>query len=286
MLARGIDHLVLAVRDLDAAGLFYERLGFRVGVRNRHPWGTENRIVQFPGIFLELITIGPDAEISPHQERVFSFGAFIKDYLEQREGFAMLVLASDNAERDRLDFAHKGIGDFAPFDFKRQGQRPDGSAVNVAFSLAFARDRLAPHIGYFVCQHHFPENFWNDTAQSHPNHASALAEIALYADNPADHAEFMSDFTGLRDYSATSSSVCFETRGAIQIHSQPSFRYFYGQQAFSKDTQLAAFSVSVPDLDALHARLSQENVSFQVVNGALVVPAEAAHGVCIRFVKN
>ncbi len=44
---RRIDHLVLAVRDLDAAGLFYERLGFQVGARNRHPWGTENRIVQF-----------------------------------------------------------------------------------------------------------------------------------------------------------------------------------------------------------------------------------------------
>ena len=54
MQPRGIDHLVLAVHDLDAAGDFYEKLGFRVGARNRHPWGTENRIVQFPHIFLEL----------------------------------------------------------------------------------------------------------------------------------------------------------------------------------------------------------------------------------------
>ncbi|RYE71196.1 MAG: VOC family protein, partial [Hyphomicrobiales bacterium] len=53
--ARGLDHLVIGVADLDAAGAFYDDLGFRVGARNRHPWGTENRIVQFPGAFLELI---------------------------------------------------------------------------------------------------------------------------------------------------------------------------------------------------------------------------------------
>ncbi len=30
---RGLDHLVIGVRDLDAAGKLYERLGFRVGAR-------------------------------------------------------------------------------------------------------------------------------------------------------------------------------------------------------------------------------------------------------------
>ena len=36
-MARGLDHLVHVVRDLDAAGAFYQRLGFTVGARNRHP---------------------------------------------------------------------------------------------------------------------------------------------------------------------------------------------------------------------------------------------------------
>ena len=65
-MARGIDHLVFAVRDLDVGRLrFYERLGFQVGARNRHPWGTENRLVQFPGSFLELITVGRDGSSGP-----------------------------------------------------------------------------------------------------------------------------------------------------------------------------------------------------------------------------
>jgi catechol 2,3-dioxygenase-like lactoylglutathione lyase family enzyme len=283
---RGIDHLVLAVHDLDAAARFYENLGFIVGVRNRHPWGTENRIVQFPHIFLELITVGQDADIAPHHHEQFSFGAFIQEYLAQREGFAMLVLTSNDAEKDRAEFADKGIGGFAPFSFERQGQRPDGSTVKVAFTLAFARDVLAPDIGYFVCQHHYPENFWNATAQAHPNQVKALTEVALYADNPADHAEFMSHFTGLRDYSATSSSIHFSTRGAIQIYSKPAFSYFYGQHDDITHTQLAGFTLSVSSLDDMIARCKQQSIDYEMVNGALVIAPKTAYGVGLRFVAD
>ena len=43
-MARGLDHIVHAVRDLDAAAELYRRLGFTVGARNRHPWGTHKHI--------------------------------------------------------------------------------------------------------------------------------------------------------------------------------------------------------------------------------------------------
>jgi catechol 2,3-dioxygenase-like lactoylglutathione lyase family enzyme len=121
-MSRPLDHLVLAVHDLDAAGAFYQRLGFLVGARNRHPWGTENRIVQFDGAFLELITVGEGADIVPHQHGVFSFGAFVHDYLSAREGFAMLVLASSDALADKAAFDKAGIGGFAPFDFARKAK--------------------------------------------------------------------------------------------------------------------------------------------------------------------
>jgi hypothetical protein len=60
-MARGLDHMVHAVRDLDAVAALYRRLGFSVGARNRHPWGTHNHIVQLPGFFIELLTLAePD----------------------------------------------------------------------------------------------------------------------------------------------------------------------------------------------------------------------------------
>ena len=124
--ARPIDHLVLATNDLDAAGAFYEHLGFKVGTRNRHPWGTENRIVQFPGSFLELITVGEGADIPPHGEGVFSFGAFVRDYLDTFEGLAMLVLESKDAQADNADFKKSGIGGFDPFFSNERACAPMG----------------------------------------------------------------------------------------------------------------------------------------------------------------
>ena len=83
---RGLDHIVHAVRDLDAAAEFYRRSGFTVGARNRHEWGTHNYIVQFPGVFVELITIGEPELVRVGAPGTFCFGAFTRDFLNTRTG--------------------------------------------------------------------------------------------------------------------------------------------------------------------------------------------------------
>jgi hypothetical protein len=51
-----VDHLLIAVADLDAAAAAVERLGLPVAAGGRHPgWGTANRIVPLGGAYLELI---------------------------------------------------------------------------------------------------------------------------------------------------------------------------------------------------------------------------------------
>jgi catechol 2,3-dioxygenase-like lactoylglutathione lyase family enzyme len=67
--ARALDHIVHAVRDLDAAAELYRRLGFTVGARNRHSraWGTQNHIVQLPDTFIELLAVTSREGIAPHE---------------------------------------------------------------------------------------------------------------------------------------------------------------------------------------------------------------------------
>ncbi len=195
-MTRRIDHLVLAVHDLDAAADFYRGLGFTVGARNRHAWGTENALVQFQSSFLELITVGKNADIPPHSANHFSFGAYVRDYLARREGLAMVVLDSADAEADSKAFTKAGIADFAPFFFERKGQRPDGSATHVAFTLAFAIDQ-GLHAAFFVCQQHFPEAFWNRDLQQHQNGATNVTEVTLEAAAPASHTGFLRAFSGV-----------------------------------------------------------------------------------------
>lgn len=284
MMPRGIDHLVLAVHDLDAAGRLYEAMGFTVGARNRHPWGTENRIVQFPGVFLELIAIGEGAEIASHAPGRFSFGAFVADRLAVGEGFAMLALDSKDAEADRQVFAAAGIGDFEPFVFERTALRPDGSPRRVAFSLAFASDRLAPQAGFFVCQQHAPENFWNSDLQRHANGATGIPGVLMIAENPSAHAEFLSAFSGERDLVSNSAGIVASTpRGAIEVVTAAALAFHTGLVLPEEPARFVGFRVSVRDLAAMQRRLVAAGVMVSPGDGHLIVPAQAAHGVAIIF---
>jgi hypothetical protein len=189
---RAVDHLVLAYRDLGAAAERYRALGFLVGARNRHPWGTENHIVQFDGAFLELIGLGEGFAPPLRQDPVHPFAGFLADFLARREGLAMLVLRSADAEADAAGFAKQGLGG-ARFDFVRKGRRGERE-VEVAFSLAFAQTPAIAEAGFFTCQQHFPENFWNPAAQIHPNGAVAVAELTLAHPHPAEAAPFLAAF--------------------------------------------------------------------------------------------
>jgi catechol 2,3-dioxygenase-like lactoylglutathione lyase family enzyme len=281
---RGIDHLVLAVHDLDAAGAFYEALGFRVGARNRHPWGTENRIVQFSGVFLELITVGEGAAIAPHGPRHFSFGAFVRDFLAEGEGLAMLVLESTDASADRDAFATAGIGDFDPFFFERLAVLPDGTSRRVAFSLAFARSPLVAKSGFFVCQQHEPENFWNAQFQMHPNGATGIPGVIMVAENPSAHAEFLAAFTGEHDLVSNSAGIAIETpRGSIEVLTQPALAFHTGLDLPEEPARLVGFRVAVPDIGDMADRLARAGVPASARSGTLIVRPGDAFGAAILF---
>src|SRR5262249_33252713 len=156
MTARGIDHIVHAVRDLDVAADFYRSLGFTVGTRNRHPWGTHNRIIQFAGSFLELLAV---VEPEKFGSEGFStlFGTFNRLFLGRHEGLSFIMLESRDAKEDAMAFRDSGIAVSDALSFEREGTRSDGSKVKVGFSLVFARDRNATDVGFAVCQQHHPE---------------------------------------------------------------------------------------------------------------------------------
>jgi catechol 2,3-dioxygenase-like lactoylglutathione lyase family enzyme len=282
---RGLDHIVHAVRDLDAAGEFYQRLGFTVGARNRHPWGTHNRLVQLPGFFVELLTM---AEPDKLGDDGFStmFGRYNQDFLARREGLSLVVLESRDAAGDAADFAAAGIAASDVMRFERAGKRPDGTPVTVAFSLAFARDAAAPAIGFATCQQHFPENFWNPAFQSHANTVSRIDGVVMVADNPADHHIFLSAFVGERDLSATSTGIAVATpRGDIAVMAPDAFLQHYGVAApdLADGPRLAAIRFGTADMAAAVRHLQAAGVATTMRMGRVVVPPTAAFGATLVF---
>lgn len=271
------------MHDLDAAGAAYARLGFTVGARNKHPWGTHNRIVQFPGVFIELLTVGEPERIPAAHPRLPSFGKSTQDFLARGEGLSMLVLEGKGAAADAAAFRAAGIGDFDVFDFEREAKRPDGTAVKVAFSLAFAADAEAPDTGFFTCQQHYPENFWNPAFQSHANGVTGIAGVVFVADNPADHHVFLKAFSGATDLSSTSSGITIETpRGEIQVMDPSAFRSHFGVEPpdVSRGMRLAAIRFAVRDKEAARASLGANAVERM---NKLIVAPEAAYGATLVF---
>jgi hypothetical protein len=283
---RGLDHIVHAVRDLDAAAEFYRRAGFTVGARNRHAWGTHNYIVQFPGVFIELIAIGEPERIRIGAPGTFSFGAFLRDFLAREEGLAMLVLEGKGAPEDAAAFRAAGIGDYKPFNFEREAKRPDGSLTTVAFSLAFAADEKAPDIGYFTCQQHHPENFWNPAFQQHSNGAATIAGIVMVAENPEDHRHFVSSFAGERHIDADANGISVTTpRGVIQVTDPFAWRAITGTEPpdLTRRAHLAAMRFVVRDKAEAMAALKSSGVAATEHDGSVVVPPHAAHGATLIF---
>src|SRR5262249_298642 len=93
---RGLDHIVHAVRPLDAAAALYRRLGFTAGGRNRHAWGTHNHVVQLAGFFVELLTVAEPEKLGTDAFSAL-FGTFNRLFLKDREGLSLLVLESRDA---------------------------------------------------------------------------------------------------------------------------------------------------------------------------------------------
>ena len=282
---RGLDHIVHAVRDLEEAAELYRRLGFTVGERNRHSWGTHNRLVQFPGVFIELLTVAEPAKLGADG---FSnlFGRFNQSFLSNQEGLSLLLLESDDAAADAALFQSSGIAASEVMTFEREGNRPDGAPVKVTFSLAFARDAGAPGAGFAVCQHHLPENFWNPVFQQHPNTASGIVSVVLVAENPSDHHIFLSAFTGVRDLHATSSGVSASTpRGEIKVMDPAAFRSHFGTEPpdISQGARLAALQFRVRDRAALEAALDKGGVAASSRVGSTVVAPQIAMGATLVF---
>jgi catechol 2,3-dioxygenase-like lactoylglutathione lyase family enzyme len=281
---RGLDHIVHAVRDLDAAAARYRSFGFTVGARNKHPWGTHNYLVQFPGFFIELMTL---AEPDKLGDDGFSqlFGRYAGDFLARQEGLALMILESQDAAADEQDFRAGGIAASDVMRFEREGKRPDGSAVKVGFSLAFAEDRMAPDIHFAVCQQHYPENFWNPAFQQHANGATGIAGAVLVAAAPQRHRGFLEAFAGAPAIPGEDGFSIATPRGSIEVITPAAFLARFGVKPpdTASGARLAAMRFSVADAGSLQDLPELAGIAGLYAENAAIVGAEDAMGAVMVF---
>lgn len=286
-MAGGLDHLVIVAHDLEKLADRYRQLGFQVGAQNRHDWGTLNHIVQFDGCFLELLTTEDGFQRPEAGAPVAQFVDTIVDYLAKREGLAMMVLEGFDAQADHAAFNASGIGFPETFYFARQARRPDGAAVEVAFSLAFAKNDATRDAGFFVCQQHAPEMFWNAAFQRHDNGARGISRIVFASEQPQQHASFFEAYTGVAGAGGAGSTLRYEmARSAIEVMTPADCAGLLGSAALPEGLdgpQFVAVEFDVEDPARVVAILIENDIAFEKRDEKIVVPAAAALGVAIVF---
>lgn len=286
---RGLDHVVHVVRDLDAAGEVYDLLGFTVGARNLHPFGTENRIVQVEGFFIELLQIADPQKVPAHAGAAFSFGAFNKAFLERNgEGLAMAVFEGRDPVADKAEFDAAGFGGFDLFDFSRHARRFDGQDVEVSFSLAFAASPTAPDFGTFTRLQRRPENFWSQDLQRHANGVTGLAGIVLVSDSPVDDIAFLDTVSGVSVNRASDGWYVGQTpRGQIDLMTRALYTERYGVPAPGTDRlRLAAVRFATSGAPELRRALAARRMVEETIEGMVVVPPRAALGATLVFERD
>jgi catechol 2,3-dioxygenase-like lactoylglutathione lyase family enzyme len=282
-MARGLDHIVHAVHDLDDAAELYRRMGFTIGARNKHPWGTHNYIVQCPGTFIELLTVAEPDKLGGDPISTL-FGRFNQDYLARGEGLSLLVLESNDADADVEAFRRDGISGSDVVRFEREARRPDGTPIKVGFSLAFARDKNAPTVQFMTCQQHYPENFWNPAFQDHANGAQEIRGVVMVANDPEQNRAFASAYTGSRDFYVEPGEVSlWLPRGSFSLMTPKRFAAAFGGPVRAAGDYLQAIRFAVTDIEAASDLMQTNGVKTRNHREGFVIDASDALGATLSF---
>lgn len=131
----GIDHLVIAVRDLATATKNYEALGFTVVPGGRHPVGTHNVLIAFAdGSYLELIAFYEENRQHKWWEA-----------LQRGGGLVDFCLQTDDLGTDTAAFRRAGVAIDDPAPLSRV--RPDGYQLKWVLSIPRGGQRgVAPFL--------------------------------------------------------------------------------------------------------------------------------------------
>ena len=123
----GADHVVVTVRDLDAAAAQWQRLGFTVSPRGLHSplMGTANYTIMFGEDYLELLGVVAETEQNKPT----------RDLLEVSEGIERTAFTTDDAAAGAADLKARGLTPLGPVHFGRPVDLPGGGKGEARFNV-------------------------------------------------------------------------------------------------------------------------------------------------------
>ena len=167
-----IDHVLIAVRDLDAAKDTFERLGFKVTPEGRHPGrGTSNRLVVFGEEYLELISVhDPEGDL---------FRPNLPSFLDAREGLFIFSMGTGDVYGRVRGVRSAGVLITNPVKGSRQAG--DGTTAYSWTQAEIAPEEMPGSQTFFIQHDHTIEERYTEPPDStnHPNGVLGISSLSL-----------------------------------------------------------------------------------------------------------
>ncbi len=274
----GIDHLLVGVRDLEAAREGYRRLGFTCTPRGSHiGWGTANYCIMFPDDYVELIGV---VDRTKETNGLDSF-------LERREGLKGIALASDDDDGGYAALHAAGIAAAPPRDLARNLELPEGT-VQPRFKLVHLPPDATPQLTAFICRHLTPEMVRRPAWLAHPNGATGLRAITVVVEDPPALARAYAGLLGAGAITPTDEMLTVRVGRAALLFVRPGDLADLYPELDLDDAPappyIAGMTVVVADVAEAARVIGANGVAVAANPGsALVVPPDEACGVIVQF---
>jgi hypothetical protein len=277
---KGVDHPVIAVRDMESAHADYQRLGFTMPPRGSHiEWGTGNWCIMFADDYLELRGI-IDANKECHG---------LDRFLERRQGLMGVALATDDIEECHARLVDSGLHPGSVRQLKRNFELEEGT-VQPRFSLCFLDEAEAPGLmSVVMLQHMTPELIRRPDWLNHANGARGVASMTAVVEDLEAAAVAHARLFGAEAIRRDGPCLVIEGHGnaAIRVVEPLGLEKLSLGLAAGGAAEvpgLVSITLAVDDVETTARHFSAGRIDFKRAGEASIrVAAEAACGVNLLF---
>lgn len=271
----GLDHAVIAVRDLDAAADVFARLGFALTPKGRHAeWGTVNRCLMFADDYVEILAAAGDGA---EADKVRGFTA-------RGDGLANISIGSGNGAATGESLRAAGLQ--VPMARSLSRKLDDGTTL--MFSEMPLPVEATPGIPTRVVQHITAERERHPQWLDHANTALGIVSVTAIVDEPPALTPAWDTLFGPHSAVLTDDTVTVHTgRGLIYLTRPEELTQLHPEAELDElppAPALVALAIRVADTDRAAAVLKTNGVEFsRDREGTVRIPPSEACGVFIEM---
>ena len=273
-----LDHVGIAVRNLDAAAVHFERLGFQLTPRGYHTLpagpdgrrarvGTGNNCAMLQHGYIELIGI-----TDPH------YSGRLRSDLARYEGVHIVAFGTEDSETTLRSLRQSGVSADV-----RVLERPieyRGNAELARFEIVEFADAL-PELYAFAIHHVTPEALWKPELIVHPNGAKSLEGITVVVSDPGSFARRLRRVVGEADNSEA--PLIDLRRGTVRVVGDAWVRMHYEGSPLPLPA-VVGITIGTENLSRTADALQARGVSIEREQEKLIVAPAFASGAMIEFV--